>query len=169
MKIKPFRDWNENTKALLIRAWAAGAVCFFGAWGRQGADGSNLYSLNLIGGLIFIIIAADWILVNPVIRMAFNTKPKNGPGVKQEKKSPLKILGQSLFHIFQVTTIVIIIVLTYYGLNRMFIALMNLDESSVPVPLEPILFGILYAVYYFLFDLVVGKIKMIFTPKEVSA
>ena len=56
----------------------------------------------------------------------------------------------------------LIIVETYFLLNTLFIKFMGLDEKSVPVPLEPILFGILYGSYYLLYTLaekfVSGKI-----------
>ena len=51
----------------------------------------------------------------------------------------------------RVTFSVLLIVVTYYLLNTFFIRLFGLDEESVPVPLEPLLFGVLYGLYYLLF------------------
>ncbi|MCL2879569.1 MAG: hypothetical protein FWF29_04920, partial [Treponema sp.] len=67
-KKPPFK---RALKVALFRAWAAGAVCFFAAWGRSGSlDAGPAFSLNLIFGLIFFMILADILIVNPVIRMA---------------------------------------------------------------------------------------------------
>ncbi|MDR3335044.1 MAG: hypothetical protein LBT13_09205 [Treponema sp.] len=139
MKLKKFRDW----RALLVRAWAAGAVCFFAAWGRSGAEEiTDAYSVDLIGGLIVVLVLADWILVNPVIKLLFNIQmnpaPKPGTGMA------LYILS----HILKNIVIVCLIVGTYYVLNVFCITVFHFDEKSVPIPLEPVLFGILYGVYY---------------------
>jgi len=133
--------------------WAAGAVCFFAAWGRAGpadAEMENVaaaFSLNLIGGLIGIMILADIIIVNPIIRMA------SGQRVFGEEKKGFQFVFSLPLHILKVTAIMALIVFTYYLINVSFIRIFSLDESSVPVPLEPILFGIIYGLYYLLFDI----------------
>jgi len=65
---------KTDLKIALFRMWAAGAVCFFAAWGMTAPvsmeNVSHIFSLNLIGTLIGIMILADIIIVNPVIRLA---------------------------------------------------------------------------------------------------
>ena len=58
-------------KVTLFRMWSAGAVCFFAAWGRTGSEeAGTAFSLNLIAGLIVIMVIADLLIVNHVIRLA---------------------------------------------------------------------------------------------------
>jgi hypothetical protein len=152
----------------LFRMWAAGAVCFFGAWGRGASfeaasfeaasfeanylEAGNVFSLNLIAGLIAIMIFCDLLIVNPIIRLASGKRAF--PGVDGEG---ITLFISGLFHILKVTGIMLIVVATYYFLNVFFIRILGLDENSVPVPLEPLLFGILYGLYYLLFD-IAGKL-----------
>jgi hypothetical protein len=138
----------------LFRMWAAGAVCFFGAWGRGASEAGSheagaAFSLNLIAGLIAVMIFCDLLIVNPMIRLASGKRAF--PGGDGEKKG-VTLFISGLFHIVKVTGIMLIVVATYYFLNMFFIHILGLDETSVPVPLEPILFGVLYGLYYLLFD-----------------
>jgi hypothetical protein len=133
--------------------WAAGAVCFFAAWGRAGVDDASMqsvgkaFSFNLIAGLITIMILCDFFIVNPVIRLAGGRRAFN----IEEKKSYMFLLGGFL-HVIKITALILLIVQTYYFINVFFIRIFNMDVNSVPVPLEPILFGVMYGLYYLLFD-----------------
>jgi hypothetical protein len=156
-----FRNWPGLFKALLLRAWAAGAVCFFAAWGRRGAEEVGAaYSLDLIAGLVMIMILADWIIVEPFLRLAFNFRRDAGP-----VRGGLRLMGGAL-HILRTAVIITLIVGTYYCLNVLFIGSLGLDEKAVPVPLEPILFGILYGIYFFLYTLLEGAVKIHFMPRK---
>ncbi|MDR2701679.1 MAG: hypothetical protein LBB72_04540 [Spirochaetaceae bacterium] len=138
-------------KTMLFRMWAAGAVCFFAAWGRTGAIETNtFFSLELIFSLILLMILGDMLIVNPVIRLA------SGKRALGEAKSSSAFLTGGLLHAAKVSFIMLFIVITYYFLNVLFIRFLNLDTQSVPVPLEPLLFGILYGLYYLFFE-VAGK------------
>jgi hypothetical protein len=155
------RKKSEVFKALLFRMWAAGAVCFFAAWGRRGAEEvGNAFSLDLIAGLAVILLLAEWIIVEPCVRLLFNTGRRIPPG-----KWGLSRLFSSLLHIVKITVILLLIVGAYYCLNIFCIAVFKLDENSVPVPLEPILFGILYGIYFFLFSAAESWIKKIVMRK----
>ena len=138
-------------KVILFRMWAAGAVCFFGGWGRGASEKvGGAYSIDLIAGLIVFIILSDWIIVEPVLRLIINKKSKAGR-TENGNKAVGRIFSQGILHILRVTFSVLLIVVTYYLLNTFFIRLFGLDEEAVPVPLEPLLFGVLYGLYYLLF------------------
>jgi len=145
-------------KITLFRMWAAGSVCFFGAWGRTGPQGADMenaagaFSLNLILGLVAIMILCDIIIVNPVIRMA------GGKRIFGEEKKGLMFVFSLPLHFIKVTAIMALVVGTYYFLNVLAIRIFSLEENQVPVPLEPILFGILYGLYYLLFDIIYNLI-----------
>ena len=132
--------------------WAAGAVCFFAAWGRAGSEEAGAaFSVNLIAGLIAVMVIADVLIVKPVIRMAGGKRAFSYGDDFGEKKRRPPVFGVPL-HIIKVMALVLLIVQTYYILNVFFIRAFGMDENSVAVPLEPILFGILYGLYYLLFD-----------------
>ena len=155
-------------KITLFRMWAAGAVCFFGAWGRTGPQGSEMenvagaFSLNLIIGLIAVMIICDIVIVNPVIRMA------SGKRVFGEEKKGLMFIFSLPLHFIKVAAIMVLVVGTYYFLNIFAIKIFSLDENHVSVPLEPILFGIIYGLYYLLFDIIYSFIyKRLFSEKII--
>ena len=136
---------KRTLKVALFRAWAAGAVCFFAAWGRTASqEAGAAFSLNLIAGLIVVMVICDLVIVNPVIRLASGKKV-----IGDEKKGWRLFLGGPL-HIVKVVALILLVMETYYFLNVFFIRVFGLDENSVAVPLEPILFGILYGLYYLL-------------------
>ncbi|MCL2128377.1 MAG: hypothetical protein FWH38_08990, partial [Treponema sp.] len=66
-----------------------------------------------------------------------------------EEKNPVMLFIRLPVHIAKVTVLMLLIVGTYYFLNVFFIKILGMDKESVPVPLEPVLFGILYGLYYF--------------------
>ena len=128
--------------------WAAGAVCFFAAWGRTGATETNaFFPLELIFSLILLMILGDMLIVNPVIRLA------SGKRALGEAKSNSAFLIGGLLHAAKVIFIMLLIVTTYYFLNVLIIRTFNLDTQSVPVPLEPLLFGIMYGFYYLFLEI----------------
>jgi len=144
---------KRTLKITLFRMWAAGAVCFFAAWGRAGAEEvGEAFSLNLIISLIFIMIICDLIIVNPVIRLASGQRV-----LGTDKQGWRVIIGRPL-HIGRVVLLILLIVQTYYFLNVFFIRRLGLDENAVPVPLEPILFGILYGLYFLLSEIIVKSV-----------
>jgi hypothetical protein len=165
MKLKKFRDWREDTKILLLRAWIAGAVCFFGAWGRSGSEVVGAaYSLDLIAGLILILLIADWIIVNPIIRMGFHPSPLPVALPEGFAGGILRVTASAAKNI----VIGLLIVLSYYLLNTLFIAAFSLDATAVPVPLEPILFGILYGVYYAVGRWLLRKLLRAFARRKAA-
>jgi hypothetical protein len=155
-------------KITLFRMWAAGAVCFFAAWGwgdsmmaaPSGADElivGAAFSLNIILSLIIVMVLCDLLIVNPVIRMATGQK-----ALGEEKRAWMLILKGPL-NIIRVMAIMLLIVGSYYVLNTAIIRMFGMDENMVPVPLEPILFGILYGLYYLLIE---TMLKLIFRKRK---
>lgn len=140
---------KKTLKIVLFRMWAAGAVCFFAAWGRSGSeDAGTAFSVNLIAGLIAVMVIADLLIVNPLVRLA------NGKRLMGEEKKGVMLFLSLPLHIVKVTALILLIVATYYFLNVLSIRIFKMDETSVPVPLEPILFGIFYGLYWLLFDII---------------
>ena len=141
---------KREIKVTLFRMWAAGAVCFFAAWGRLAPEEpGDLFSMSVMVSLIFLMVITDMLIVNPVIRLVSGKRlwGDEKPGWRLFLKTPLNII--------RVTILVLLIVQTYYLLNVFFIHVYGLDEDVVPVQLEPILFGFMYGLYYFLYNLII--------------
>jgi hypothetical protein len=156
LKAKTSLIKKDSFKILLLRMWVAGAVCFFGAWGRSGAENvGSAYSLDLIAGLVVLLILCDTIIVNHIIRSVFKQYDTGGGDGKKAWT-----FFNAFLHIIKIVLVMVLIVGTYYALNVMFIHLFDLDAQAVPVPLEPILFGILYGIYFTLLGFVFNIIPL---------
>src|SRR5690554_6315705 len=115
MKIKKIKDWKETTKVLLFRIWLAGAVALFVGWTPiGGGENSSPYFLyKLILTLAIGLFITNIIIMGPVKRMMFNLP------TKQRFKDPLvKRVLENLLHVFAMIGIVILIWLTYAGINK---------------------------------------------------
>jgi hypothetical protein len=153
MKIERRIFRGDTIKIMLLRIWTAGAVCFFAAWGRAGTEAvGRYYSLNLIADLMFIMFLADWIIVNPIVKLVF----KQSGAAGTDKKGRRIFLG-SLLGLIKTAFSLLFVVETYYLLNTLFIRLFKLEAQAVPVPLEPFLFGIFYGSYYQFFEFLQNK------------
>ena len=158
---------KKTLKIMLFRMWAAGAVCFFAAWGRAAPQDSEMenvaaaFSFNLITGLIIVMILCDMLIVNPIIRLV------EGKRLLGERKGIMSILWLPL-NIVKVTALILLVVVTYYFINTSFIRIFAMDEKSVPVPLEPVLFGVFYGLYWLLFEITGKFLNGRFYGKPVS-
>lgn len=124
-------DW---TKALLIKTWFAGAVCFFFLWGL------GIYISDQLDQMVIVSLALGvvWdLLCNPLFRFYAKTEGENDRWMMFPKKKyvtlPLNIIYAFLLMIFVVTT--------YNVLNR-FILLLTGAKDTVPLGVGPILFGV---------------------------
>ena len=129
-KIK-LSDW---AKAILIKWWFAGACCFFFLWGLGIAVPNRENQLLILGaGLGFV---TD-LLVNNIFRFYAKVPGANDRWMMFPKKGfrslPLNVLYGYWLLFF--------VVLTYNGVNALWIALTG-PTDTVPVGVEPILFGL---------------------------
>ena len=125
-------DW---VKVILLKWWFAGACCFFFYWGLAVAIPSQENLLLILGaGLGFVMD----LLENKILRYY-----EKAPGSanrwmmvtgKGFKTLPLNILYGYL--------LLALVVLSYNGINLVAVALTG-AEDTVPVGVEPILFGLL--------------------------
>jgi hypothetical protein len=165
MKVKRRIFRSDTIKIMLLRMWTAGAVCFFAAWGRAGTEEvGNSYSLNLIADLILIMFLGDWIIVNPIVKLAFNQNSAAGTD-----KKGWRIFLSSLLRLIKVMFSLLFVVETYYFLNVLFIRLFSLEAQAVPVPLEPFFFGIFYGFYYQFFEFLQNRAERYFGKKRLKA
>lgn len=125
---------SNTVKVLFLKAWFAGAVCYFILWGL------GLYIGNLIDMLFVLGVVLGMVtdlLTNNVIRFIESTPGENDNWLLFPKK------GMASFFLNMVYAIVLIIlVYMLYGLiNRTIIAFTG-NTDTVPLGVEPVLFGV---------------------------
>lgn len=121
-------------KVLFLKAWFAGAVCYFILWGL-GFYINNLIDMLFVLGVV-LGMATD-LLTNNVLRFIESTPGENDKWLMFPKK------GMVSFFLNMVYAIVLIICVYFlYGvINRTLIAVMG-NPEQVPLGVEPVMFGI---------------------------
>ena len=127
-------DW---VKLLLIKWWFAAAVCFFFLWGL------GTYVPHLLDLLVITAIASGFVtdlLTNNVLRFVAPARGANDRWMMYPRKGFIS-LPLNLLH----ASVVLFLVYTAYNaLSAGMIALSGMEETAVPLGVEPILFGLLY-------------------------
>ena len=134
------KDWM---KTLLVKWWFNGACCFFFLWGL-GPAVTNRENQLLILGLALGFVTD--LLVNNIFRYYATTPGGNDRWMMFPKKGyaslPLNILYAFL--------LLGCVVMTYNTVNGVIVSLTG-DRESVPLGVEPLLFGLLATGWDFLF------------------
>ncbi len=137
-------------KALFIKFWFNGAVCFFIIWGL-GILIPNMLDMVVVTAIAMGII--NDLMVNNILRF-FDVE---GEYIKWTM-FPQKRFWTYFLNILYALIIMFIIVISYYGINN-FINLFTGDASNITnFMVEPFSFGLLYL----LIDLAFLGIKMFF-------
>ena len=137
-------DW---VKILFIKAWFAGAVCFFFLWGLGNYFADQLDSLFVTGMAMGIVTD---LLTNNVLRFIEKTPGANSRWMMWGKKGfasfPLNIL-----HGYAV----LFLVFVFYNVINLVIVRLTGAVDTVPLGVEPVLFG----VFCMGFDMLLTQIK----------
>lgn len=151
----------STVKVLFLKAWFAGAVCYFILWGL-GFYISSLIDMLFVLGVV-LGMATD-LLTNNVIRFIESTPGENDKWLLFPKK------GMVSFFLNMVYAIVLIIcVYMLYGvINRTLIAIIG-DPDQVPLGVEPVLFGIFTMGFDLLFVQCKNLMKKIIADAKQSA
>ena len=124
-------DW---VKLVLIRWWFAAAVCFFFLWGL------GTYVPHLLDLLVITGIASGFVtdlLTNNVLRFVSPAPGANDRWMMYPRKGFVS-LPLNLLH----AGVVLFLVYTAYNaLNALLILVFGMEANSVPLGVEPILFG----------------------------
>lgn len=124
-------DW---VKALFIKAWFAGAVCFFFLWGLGNYLADQLDMLFVTG--IALGMVTD-LLTNNVLRFIAKTPEANDRWMMFPKKGfitfPLNILY---------AFVILFMVVMIYNIINVVIIRITGAVNTVPLGVEPILFGV---------------------------
>lgn len=123
-------DW---VKLLLVKAWFAGAVCFFILWGLGIYIGNMLDMLFVLGVVLGMV---NDVLVNSVLRFMEKTPGQNDRWMFFPKKG----LGYFFLNILYAFGIVYCVYTTYNVINSIFSLIFGTTDV-IYLGVEPILFG----------------------------
>ncbi len=125
-------DW---VKLCFIKAWFAGAVCFFFLWGLGGYLADTLDALFVTGMALGIVTD---LLTNNVLRFIAKTKGGNDRWMMFPQTGyisfPLNIIYAYL--------VLFLVFLIYNAINMAIVAITKAPAGTVPLGVEPILFGV---------------------------
>lgn len=124
-------DW---AKALLIKCWFAGAVCFFFLWGL-GMYVTDYWDQLLVLGVALGIVTD--LLTNNLFRFYAKTPGANDRWMMFPQKKFITLF-LSILYAFLVLACV---VMTYQAINALLVALTG-ARDTVPLGVGPILFGV---------------------------
>ncbi len=131
-------------RAVLIKAWFAGAVYFFIGWGLF-INTTDQLDITLALGLVLGIITD--VVVNNIFR---GMKRKNIDYYKY-MMFPRKKIASFFLNIIYAIILSFLIAYTYNFINYAAIKINSLPENSIVLGAEPILFGIFCVAYDMLF------------------
>ena len=124
-------DW---VKMLFIKAWFAGAVCFFFIWGLGTVLASELDILVVTG---FALGAVTDLMTNPVLRFFEKTPGENERWMMVTRKGTAGLFLNVLYGYL----LLLLVYLLYNGINIAAGRLLG-TEGAVVLGVEPILFGV---------------------------
>lgn len=133
----------EWLKAVLIKAWFAGAVCFFIFWGL-GIYLPNMLDMLLVFGMVLGVVTD--LLVNSIFRFYAPTPTANDRWMMFPKKNYLFFFCNILY-----AYLVLACVFFFYQVINGAIVTFTGAKDSVPLGVEPILFGVFYMGFDLLF------------------
>ncbi len=124
-------DW---AKALLIKCWFAGAVCFFFLWGL-GIYVTDYWDQLLILGVALGIVTD--LLTNNLFRFYAKTPGANDRWMMFPQKKFIALFLNVLYAFL----VLACVVMTYQAVNALLVAITG-ARDTVPLGVGPILFGV---------------------------
>ena len=145
------RHIPEKIKVPFIKFWFAAAVCFFFLWG--------LGTMDMLDTLVILALASGTItdvLINNILRFI---APQEG-AYDRWMMYPSKKWALTLIpNILHAGVVVFLVYQTYNVINTTVIAQAGLPKDTVVLGVGPILFG----VFYLIFDLILIRLRRLFT------
>ncbi|KAA3661115.1 MAG: hypothetical protein DWQ04_17395 [Chloroflexi bacterium] len=145
---------TDRNISLVIRWWAAGAVYFFIGWGTSLGSQQSIIDFVFFLGLVMGVF--NILIINPALRMMFNILPSRPPS----ENTPWQRTSDYLVELIKNVLIMIVVALIYWAINRAAIAIFDVPTDSVPLPGEPIFFGLFYVIVYWLFEHISNKVRV---------
>ena len=151
-------DW---VKILFIKAWFAGAVCFFILWGLGLYLRSMLDMLFVAGAALGMVTD---LLTNNVIRFLEKTPSGNDRWLLTKKKG---MVGFGL-NLLGAYVILLCVYFTYTVINFIIVSIAG-TVDTVPLQVEPVLFGLLCMGYEMLLIGIKRLLCSIFRDAKAAA
>lgn len=148
----------QTVKILFIKAWFAGAVCFFFLWGL-GAYVSSMIDMLFILGVV-LGMATD-LLANNVIRFIEKTPGENDKWLMFPHKGMMSFFLNIIYSLL----IIICVYMLYNVLNYTITGITG-NTDTVPLGVEPILFGVFCMAFDMLFVGIKQLVKQIFSDAK---
>lgn len=127
-------------KAIVIKWWFAGACCFFFLWGL-GSVVTNQIVLLII--LAIGLGTVNDLLTNNFLRFLESSDREYDKWIIFPWRKWWTIFLSVIWNF----GLLFLVVKTYDGINMVVINAQGLDPTSVPLGVEPLLFGVFYIVY----------------------
>lgn len=136
---------KEEFKGLLVRLWFNGLICYLVLWGSSVSN--DMLDLMLLLPLAHFV--CNTVLAHPIIRACFKTR-LNIEKRYRDLKSYQRIISW-LYAILECFLTVLIVIGIYEGINRLIISINGMDKSSVPFPVEPFGYAVIYTMIAYIF------------------
>lgn len=133
----------QPLKVILLKAWFAGAVCYFILWGL------GMYIYSLIDMLFIMGIVLGMVtdlLTNNVIRFIETTPGENDKWLMFPKKGMISFFLNLVYALL----LVLCVYMLYSGINMVLVQIIG-NADTVPLGVEPVLYGVFYMGFDLLF------------------
>lgn len=154
----PLPKW---LKAVLLKVWFAGATCFFIFWGL-GIYLPNALDMMLVFGTVLGIVTD--LLVNNIFRFYAETPSENDRWMMFPKKKNLNFFLNILY-----SFVLLFCVYTLYQIINGVLVAITGAQDTVPLGVEPILFGVFYMGFDMLLIIMKHTLIKIFNDAKSSA
>lgn len=155
--------WRRHKETILMvffRWWLASAVYFFVGWGTELALYNSIIDMIFILGIVVGIVQI--VIFNPVVYGMFNVK-RRGKIVNKEyyNRTVFEGVWLKVAEIFKCMFVMLLVFLTYQGINTFYIMIYHVSDTFVALPGEPVLFGLFFLIYYSMLSGITDKIVSI--------
>ena len=141
-------DW---AKAILIKMWFAGSVCFFIFWGLSSYIGARL-------DLLFVFAIALGVVTDVLTNNILRYYAKTNGGNDRWMMFPQKRYITFILNIFYAMILLFCVDMFYTLLN---LSLSAIGDGGVTIGVGPILFGVVYTAFDLLFITVKRTLRQI--------
>ncbi len=124
----------EPVKMLFIKAWFAGAVCYFIIWGL-GTYVSNTIDMLFILGIVLGMVTD--LLTNNVIHFLESEKGENDKWLLITKRGIAGFFANLIFSL-----IIVLCVFVLYDLINRFVIVITSDPDNLFLGVEPVFYGL---------------------------
>jgi len=152
---------SDGTKAVLIKMWFAGSVCFFIFWGLSAYLTATLDLMFVFG--IALGVVTD-ILTNSILRHFARSQNANDRWMM----FPQKKYYTFFLNILYAMLLLFCVDMLYNLINSVLVSVTGAAKDSVPLGVGPILFGVFYTGFDLLFIRMKQLMKQIFRDAKKS-